>query len=244
MHFTGAILTGREKMSDFELIFNKLDKAALTGYLEKSTRPCYESELLKAGLGLESLSSLDSLTLYRSHFVLFHYLYSLQDEYYQKNKYLHIHFMRIQLQDYPPPGNCRFYHEDTGLFCSVETQEKSDSYCGFHSRQIEDNFLENVSLKYFYLDINNFYKLNRDTAERFINGTWEILAHYRELEESLKILGLPEKATIEMAKKRFKQLAKQYHPDMNVNGLHTNDEFNRINNAYQKVVHLLTPVSK
>jgi DnaJ-domain-containing protein 1 len=85
------------------------------------------------------------------------------------------------------------------------------------------------------LDSGNFYKLDERTATAFVNGTWEILAHYEDYRRSFNVLDLPESADLPMIKKRFRQLAKRYHPDR---GVTSNEKFHEINNAYQLLLHI------
>lgn len=229
------------KKDDFFRQLETVSREKVAEHLLSLTKPCYESELLKIAFDLESISSLDSLSLYQHHFLLYYLLYTLQDEFYKENKYLHIHFMRTFLSDYPAPGQCRFYDQYSGTFCHEKTEEPAESYCSFHREKVGDLEIEHLSTKYFYYDIENFFKLDKKTAEDFMNGSWEILGSYDKIRESFKILDLPETSGIELIKQRFKELAKKYHPDVSGDN-HT--KFNRINNAYRiliKTVSLNNP---
>ncbi|HOV14238.1 MAG TPA: DnaJ domain-containing protein [Spirochaetota bacterium] len=222
-------------IEDFNKRLSLLKKSDLKIFLEQLKEPCYESELLKIAFGDKDVLRVDSLELYQNHFLLFYLLYNLQEEYYGQNKYLHIHFMRTFLIDYPKIGICRHYDEYKGLFCSVKTL-KNDYYCDFHFDKL-NNDIEELSIKYFYYDIENFYKLDKEKAEAFINGTWEILYNYDDFKKSIKILDLPENPTLDMIKRQFKVLAKKYHPDL---GEESHHKFNEINNAYRLLLKLVT----
>ncbi len=219
---------------EFNVRVQAIDQAALKAYLRAQREPCYESQLLGVAFPELDISHADTLTLYQSHFLLFHVLYRLQDEFYQERQYLFIHFMRTMLAAYPETGRCRFFEELLGRFCESDCAHDAD-YCAHHRAQIGDTALEDLSLRYFYLDIRNFYKLNERTATAFVNGTWEILTHYEDYRRSFRILDLPESADMPMIKKRFRKLAKQYHPDA---GAASNERFHDINNAYQLLLHI------
>lgn len=60
---------------------------------------------------------------------------------------------------------------------------------------------------------------------------------FRELQESLHILGLEDRVTMAKVKERHRQLVKRYHPDT---GTESNaDEIQRINGAYTVVSEYL-----
>jgi hypothetical protein len=173
--------------------------------------------------------------LYQHHFLLFHVLYGLQEEFYQNAFYLHIHFMRTMLLPYPAPGTCRFFNEDLMQFCQAACRN-SESYCRFHARQVGDFALDALSLKYFYADARNFFRLDEETAAAFLEGTWEILMQYDRYRQSFKTLGIAETTDLIRIKKTFKRLAKQYHPDR---GASSCKQFVEINNAYQFLVRVI-----
>ncbi len=227
-------------MKSFKERLNDISIEKLKELLEKESKPHYESELLKIAFQDKDVMKDDNLSLYQKHFALFYTLYKLQDEYYKQNKYLHIHFMRTQLIDYPEKGFCRYYNEDSGLFCNVKT-EKSENYCDFHLEKIGANEIELLSTKYFYYDIENYNRLDENNVELFINGTWEILSKYNNVKECFKIMELPEYYDIELIKKQFKILAKKYHPDM---GEKNHKKFNEINRAYRFLLKIISFMNK
>lgn len=215
-------------MSEFKDIFEKANIIDLKNYLLKMKNPCYESDLLKISFNNIKITDLTPLDLYQHHFVLFNILYNFQNELTKENKYLYIHFMRTYLLEYPEKGKCRYYNNDLSDFCRSDCINNID-YCDFHFSKIGDNYIENISTRYFYLDKSNYYKLDQRTAESFISGSWEILAHYSEYKKSFKILDLSESVDLDTIKRKFKELAKKYHPDINKD---PEKIFNKINNAY------------
>jgi hypothetical protein len=219
---------------EFRQRVEAIDRARLKVYLQALTSPCFESELLRVAFPHLDIAAADALSLYQHHFLLFHLLYQVQDEFFQEGQYLFVHFMRTMLVPYPEPGACRFFEERLGHFCRAACQPGQE-YCDLHHAMLGDSALEALSIKYFYLDPHNFYRLDADTAQAFIEGSWEILTHYDEYQKSFDILGLPQTADLRMVKKRFKRLAKVYHPDR---GAPSNEKFHEINNAYRLVVQI------
>ncbi len=220
-------------MDEFTKRLNEIDQERLKHYLYALQSPCYESSLLHIIFPEMDIAHTDTLTLYQNHFLLFHVLYRLQDEFAREGKYLFVHFMRTMLVPYPEKGQCRFFEEDLGQFCKAAC-DRDQNYCQFHATMLGDTALEELSIKYFYLDTRNFYKLDKETAEAFMQGTWEILTHYDAYKKSFEILGLPETSDFKLIKKKFKHLAKQYHPDC---GAQSQEKFQEINNAYQLLSH-------
>jgi hypothetical protein len=226
-------------MDQFDERYQLLDRKGVEHLLETLNRPCYESELLKIAFHDPAIIRTEALELYQNHFLLFHLLYELQTEYASRNLYLHIHFMRTRLLPYPDKGACRYYLPDPGMFCKAESPDGGD-YCDFHRRQLE-NEVDTLSIRYFYLDRDNFNRLDRETAESFMSGTWEILAHYQEYKESFAVMELPETSSLETIKKQFKYLAKKYHPDL---GSESHKKFNQINRAYHLLLKMIPSFRK
>ena len=225
-------------MDEFTERLQAIDRQQVKEHLESSQTPCYESYLLKIAFPEMDISSAHPLALYQNHFLLFHLLYKLQDEFYQEGKYLFIHFMRTILLPFPAAGTCRFFHEDLAVFCQAPCADEKD-YCPFHLQHLGDTALEGLSLKYFYADKTNFYKLDEKTAVAFINGTWDILTHYDTYQHCFAVLGLPETSDLSLIKKKFKRLARQYHPDF---GALSHEKFTEINNAYQFLLRVIPSI--
>jgi hypothetical protein len=221
-------------MDAFEQGRRQMDADAVQTLLLSLTAPCFESRLMRAAFPDLTIHRADPLTLYQRHFLLFHLLYRLKDRFYPRGKHLHVHFMRTFLTDYPPAGRCRFYHPHDGRFCGETTG--GDDYCRFHREKVGDDALALLSARHFYLDPSNFYAMDAETIEAFMNGTWEILAHCDDYRNSFAALDLPMSADIPMVKKRFRRLAKRHHPDR---GGGSPDRFHDINRAYQVLMRLL-----
>ncbi len=222
-------------MDEFTQRVHNIDAEQLRVFLNSLRSPCYESELMRVAFPDFEIGTARPLSLYQNHFLLFHVLYQLQEEFARQEKYLFIHFMRTMLLPYPPTGTCRFFDERLVLFCEAPCAEGKE-YCAFHLEQLGETAIDELSLRYFYADPRNFYTLDEETAEAFLNGTWEILTHYTAYQESFRVLGLSETSDIAQIKKTFKRLARQYHPDR---GAESHEHFTEINNAYQFLMRVI-----
>jgi len=222
-------------METFAAQVHAVDLSRLRAYLQGLQAPCYESQLLRVIFPELQIAQASPLVLYQHHFVLFHVLYQLQDEWYQEGQYLHIHFMRTMLLPYPEPEQCRFFNDDLVQFCRAACHA-GENYCRFHARYVGEAALDELSLKYFYADVRNFSRLDEETATAFMQGTWEIFTHYDRYQQCFQSLHIPETTDIASIKKTFKRLAKQYHPDR---GASSHEKFVEINNAYQFLLRVI-----
>lgn len=229
------MLNDFREMDAFAKRLTAVDMDALKAFLEGLTEPCYEATLLRIVFPDAAITGADPLMLFQNHFLLFNRLYALQEDYRARSKYLHIHFMRTFLFDVPPPGRCRFFEESLMRFCDAGCDGEGD-FCPFHREKADQHALEVLSERWFYKDPANFHSLDADTAEKFMNGAWELLRHYDAVKQGFKTLDLPETATPEMIRRRFRQLAKDCHPDT---GERDAGEFIRINNAYRLLMRLV-----
>jgi len=194
----------------------------------------YESKLMKKLFKDIDIVRMPAVELYRFHFALFHTLYKLQNEYVEKGKYLHAHFMRIGVFDYPEKGKCAYFHDDTMTFCGHDVANGAQ-HCPLHSEQLGDASVESLSLKYFYLDKENYDRLDSVTAESLLSGAWEILSSDNSLDDSYRKLGLHGHENSQTVKIRFRELCKKHHPDQGGNV----DLFMDINRAYRFVIKWL-----
>ncbi|PIE32963.1 hypothetical protein CSA56_13610 [candidate division KSB3 bacterium] len=227
-------------MDEFSTRLRTIDREQLKHYLRSLPTPCYESQLFRVAFPDVEVTLAEPLSLYQHHFLLFHLLYQLQDEFYAEGEFLFVHFMRTIVRPYPDIGACRFFEENLTLFCRAACPP-GKTYCDVHEAMVGQTALEELSVKYFYLDERNFEKLDAETAEAFLNGTWEIFAHYDTYQNSLRVLGLSETADLSLIKKTFKRLAKRHHPDL---GGQSHETFIELNNAYQFLIRALPGMKK
>jgi len=209
-------------------ILTKLNTEALISEIERGD--AMESRMLKAAFGDIDIVGMPAVELYRLHFALFHKLYSLQNEYCEKGRYLHVHFMKTELFDYPKKGKCAYFEDSVKGFCREDIQENS-SHCEHHTEILGDEALESLSLKYFYLDAENYKKLDSVTAESLLSGAWEILSGKDSLEDAYLKLGLRGYENDKTVKLRFRELCKIEHPDYGG----CRERFIDINRAYRLI---------
>jgi hypothetical protein len=203
--------------------------------LETSRKPLYESQLLKRAFDGIKIIDCSPLLLYQHHFVLYNILYKLQEQYNQTGRYLHIHFMRTGIFTYPEAGKCRHFDDNLLTFCS-DSVNGNDNLCARHLDQSGADSLDTVSIRWFYLDPTNYDRLDEESAEAFLSGSFKMLTEYRTIQESYDVLDMPRGSDLTSVKKRFKYLAKIHHPDK---GAENHEEFARINSAYQILLRTL-----
>jgi hypothetical protein len=208
------------------------DRTALIRVLESLHAPCYESRLIAAAFPGFSISDASPLSLYRTHFRLFHMLYKLQDEYRTQNRYLHIHFMRIHLTDYPEPGKCRHYEPTTGRFCEQRTIPETP-HCAFHARMMKENLPKLATLRAFYLDPKNIDAFDEITIEKFLRGAQLFMKSAEEIRNAFKTLKIPETYNRKTIQDAFRKRAKETHPDT---GAGSEPAFQKIQSAYRLLI--------
>ena len=59
-----------------------------------------------------------------------------------------------------------------------------------------------------------------------------------DIQEALFVLGIPKERDFQMIHKRYRELAKRYHPDLNHEVTASGREFMRIDSAYRKIVRV------
>jgi hypothetical protein len=210
----------------------QIDATALRKMIESDT--VYESHMLKAAFNAVDIINMPAVELYRLHFALFHTLYHMQNEYAHTGKYLHVHFMRTGLFDYPPADKCAYFDDDKMSFCCAPVDDDSN-HCTPHSEQLGDSALESISLKYFYLDKTNYDKLDSVTAENLLSGAWEVLSSENSMDDAYRTLGLHGFENIRTVKIRFREMCKKYHPDQGG----CQDKFMDINRSYRMITSWL-----
>jgi hypothetical protein len=124
------------------------------------------------------------LSLFRSHFFLFHILYLLRDRLLREKRYiLEIFCLDIRLYPYRQSAA-----EDSGL-------EERDG------------------VREYYLDLNNLYTTDEADVRRMLRDFAKRLRGYFNREEALSELGLGPQATFQEAKRRYRRLVLRHHPD-------------------------------
>jgi hypothetical protein len=142
-----------------------------------------ELEQREAGLFSGAFADRE-LALFRSHFFLFHILYRLRDRLLRQRRYLlQIFCLDIRLYPY--------------------RQEEAE----------ESAVAERDPLREYYLDLSNLYETEAEDVRRMLRDVSRRLRAYYSREEALRELGLGPQATFSQAKRRYRRLVLQHHPD-------------------------------
>ena len=219
-----------------------LDRGGLRALLEQGLEPgngpvvpLWENHLLRAAWPAESQADWSPLELFQRHFVLFATLYELADEYAAHGAYLHVHFMRTKLCRRPPLGTCLHYDAYAGRFCAASLP------CRFHP---EGDLPTLADSRGFYRDPANINWMDAADAEKVLGGAWKLLAAWPKAEAAWRTLGLSPGNSLAVVKQRFRELAKQQHPDVTASrtgiGQHNaGPDFHQVREAYELLVGLL-----
>ena len=222
-------------MDEFNRKLSRIDRGKILSFLEEAEMPCWESVLYNIAFPQSRILDEDTLTVFHHHFLLFHLLYRLQSDLFETGRYLHVHFMRIYLTDYPQEGHCRYYEAQSGRFCRAHCPSQKN-YCGVHLPHMGETELETLSSRYFYLDPENYYHVDISLLEAIQTNTWNMVKHAKSLQKSYAVLDLPVTADKQMVKRKFRKLAKIYHPDK---GPSSHERFNEINRAYRTIMDVV-----
>ena len=208
----------------------------LSDFLINSKSFHYEAELLTAFFLDKDYHSLTNIELYKSHFQLFHSLYTLKPILAEKGYYLHIHFMRIGVVPFPSKDKCRYFDEVKLIFCeNIAVEPISDWQKGYFCQ--EHNILQNPqsldiidSKEYFYLDKSNLDFFSEEILENWLSGMNIALKDNDYFSVALSLLHLENSFDIDSLKAQYRALAKKHHPDLSKE---SHDKFLEINRAYQ-----------
>ncbi|MCP4136367.1 MAG: hypothetical protein GY754_35680 [bacterium] len=204
-----------------------IDIEQLFSFLEPKDVPVMEIEVLRYITGTTSMPR-ENGELFRIHFSLYHAFYRLKEEVGPGGYYLHLDPMRIRLLRIPGNNTCHHYETNPGKFCdepvagSLYCQYHSPVYSHYGSSLLFDPLLE------FYENPENISFGKSDLLKKLLNGVVVFISKKGELDQALKFFGLthPGKKIIQ---KRYRELARKYHPDM-LNG--DDSMMKRLNRSY------------
>jgi len=125
----------------------------------------------------------DHLSMFQSHFLLFHCLYALRDRLHEQGRAggLDIHCLSIRLMPYTEGRN--------GL------PQRHDP------------------LRDYYLDLNNMEKTDAAEVDRLMNDFWLRFIALDERQQALQRLGLNDPVEYGQIKSRYRRLVMEHHPD-------------------------------
>jgi hypothetical protein len=163
-----------------------------------------ELEQREAGFFAGAFSDRE-LSLFRSHFFLFHILYRLRDRLLREERYrLEIFCLEIRLHPYRQSG--------------AEDQELA----------------ERDGVRDYYLDLDNLYSTDEQEVRRMLRDFTRRLRAYYNREDALRELGLGPQASFPQAKRRYRHLVLQHHPDRGGDP----ERFRRVRQAMEQLASL------
>jgi hypothetical protein len=196
-------------------------------FLTSREKPIMEIDLLRFATGRRLMPE-SRERLFELHFSLYHTLYRIKFEAGRSGYYLNLDPMRIRLIQVPGPSSCHFYFADTGSFCLRHAN--GSGLCALHAR--DPALLREPSfdpLYEFYSNEENISFGKSGILEKLMKGVVMYAIRKGEIQRALDFFGLsrPDLKTI---KKRYRSLARRYHPDMNGGN---ESMMKELNQAYQ-----------
>lgn len=153
--------------------------------------PIKEHQLLTQlyALGYEQFQpSIEPLALFRSHFLLFHLLYRLEDTWIREHaKQIHIHTLAIELTDSKPS-------------------------------QHPPGLVDFDSLRDYYLDYQQFIDTQERDVVDLLDQFWSAYSKSAPVSETEWVsakatLQIEGDVSVQMVKQQFRKLSQQHHPD-------------------------------
>jgi len=166
-HLLKVLLLYPAGLSEFELIQK----------LEAEGQPGFETDCLKG-----------NLSLFQTHFFLFHSLYSLRE----------------QLREQLVLGQEQQYQLEISPLCIqlIPLKENNGSSLAEHN-----------PLRDYYLDLDNLKEVNETEINQLFTRFWERFITNDERRDALKELELQDPVDWPTIKKQHRRLAMQHHPD-------------------------------
>ncbi len=156
----------------------------------------------------------EELSLFQTHFFLFHVLYRLRDLLHEQQRYeLEIFCLEIRLKPY----------RDT----TAQAQGQSQGLA-----QIDP-------LREYYLDVKQLHETDAAEVRQMLNGFYQRLEAYEQQREALEVLGLEDRGlgatvSIHTVRRRYRALVKQHHPDRGGD----REKFHAVENAMELLSRL------
>lgn len=157
--------------------------------LEENPGGVSEHELLhalteKGFIGFDPARLDEDLSLFQTHFFLFHVLYRLRDILHAQQRYeLAVFCLEIRLWPY-----------------RAQVQDSSD-------------VVETDPLREYYLDLHNLHETDAAEVRRMLEGFYQRLKAYEQRARAYHTLGLTEGVSLQTVRQRYRSLVKKHHPD-------------------------------
>ena len=165
-----------------------------------------ETDLLRAFFPADPFAAGLGLELFQKHFLLYRRLWLFDDELRMTTGHrLWIRGIRSTMVA-PPVGGCTWLDPETGRYCLLPT---AGELCPQHGSTVP----EVNGLKSYYLDWRNLEEMTDEGLRDLVDGFFRWMGGREALFQALKTLGLPQDATVETVKARWRRLSLQHHPD-------------------------------
>ena len=107
---------------------------------------------------------------------------------------------------------------------------KNDFFDGRPTKPFSEGNFSHIKFNFTYKINKNSFKFTKENNSRF-NNEKKIVS--KEINKSLKVLGLELESSKKVLKKRYKELVKKFHPDINKTLSDKEKKIKEINKAYQ-----------
>ncbi len=211
-------------------------------FLKSHNQPVFETQLLREFFPeyKSKLTGGITLELFKAHFILYHHLYKLAHKLIDTEYFLYIKNINIYMFQKPDKGHCQFFDSDNVSFCGSQISSDQE-YCMFHKNKVDkvlgESTIDKSGIDSYYLDLKNMEEMDDQKLDMISKGIFKYAATYKEVNESLEVMGLSIDYSLDRLKSRYRYLAKENHPDVNQSRDKT---FNKIHKAYQILLNLKT----
>jgi len=189
-----------------------VDQKQLFDILILSKEPLMEAQLLKEVFSLSHIpSSSEELFLY--HFSLYHALYLLKRSSLCDEFILTIYTMGISLNPKNDYTFCQYYDYEKDTYCNSKAEK--NQFCLKHSDGHSEWYVVFDPLRRFYEDPENVLFGNSELLARGMGSIFLYIAKKDDVHRAFKFFQINEK-TINGLKKKYRDIAKKYHPDINL----------------------------
>ncbi|HOT46229.1 MAG TPA: DnaJ domain-containing protein [Spirochaetota bacterium] len=209
----------------------EFDTGKIFALLESYDRPVMEADLLRTMTGEARFPS-GREKLFELHFSFYHALYRLKREAGALGYYLHLDPMRIRMARVPGAGSCHHYDPETGSHCGLDAG--GGAYCSLHRLPGSDGAVTFDPLLDFYTNPDNLSFGTSALLEKLMKGAVIYALRRGEVERALELFGIS-RPTMKNIKRKYHELAKSLHPDLNRDG---ETEMKKLNHAYQVLMEV------
>jgi len=131
----------------------------------------------------------EPLSLFRTHFLLFHCLYRLRDRLAAAGEWLHVDCLDIRIDVAGP-----------AVACAVAGADPRHP-------------VHHDPVRAYYLDLSRLDRVDAAAVEAMLGGFWRRLRADERRQQALALLGLEDPADDTAVQRRYRSLVQRHHPD-------------------------------